>query len=99
MSSHQVHFTEASPLSHVQASQHFSQELKSFGPSCEAFIEVNSLNDRLHRQLYELFESTLRSKWHRSIVGWFGSFDEETGSYLADGLYGAMCDNVKAQEE
>jgi hypothetical protein len=32
-------------------------------------------------------------------VGWFGSFDEETGSYLADGLYGAMCDDVKAREE
>jgi hypothetical protein len=49
--------------------------------------------------LYELFESTLATKWHQSIVGWFDGFDEETVSYLADGLYAAMCEDVEVQRE
>jgi hypothetical protein len=98
MSSHQFHPTEASPLSHMPTSQGFSGGLQSFGPSCEAFIEGNSLGDRLHRQLHELFEGTLVSKWRHTIMGWFDNFDEDAALYLADGLYIAMCDDAKARE-
>jgi hypothetical protein len=94
--SHQVHF----PESHTPSSPGFPLGgLQSFGPLCETFIEENALGDRLHRRLWELFESTLTSKWHQTIIGWFSSYDEETALHLADGLYHAMCHDSKAKDE
>jgi hypothetical protein len=88
-------FTET----HVPSRPVSSGGLQSFGPASEAFIERNGLGDRTHRQLQELFKNTLASKWRQTIQTWFNSYDEDTVSYLTDGLYQAMCRDVNAVDE
>jgi hypothetical protein len=94
-SSHQAHFMGF----HTSSSPELSIGLQSFGPFCEAFIEENTLSDRLHQQLRDLFDGTLSSKWKPTIRGWFGGYDEETASRLADGLFRAMCQDIKGNDE
>jgi hypothetical protein len=66
--------------------------LRSFGVQCERFIEDHNLGDRLHRQLHDLYESTLATKWYQEIFKWFEAYDEV--EELTEGLYRAFCEDV-----
>lgn len=92
---HQVHFSgtsRAAPSSYASAG--YGGGLRSFGAATARFIDRHGLSDRLHRQLYELYEGTLATKWLQEIAKWFQDCDEIVVQDLAGGLYAAMCEDA-----
>lgn len=86
-------------VSRPSSSSDFVGGLQSFGPSTESFIEEHNLGDRLHRQLHELYDNSLSHKWHTAIGKWFDGYGENQGYLVADGLYTAMCADVRVRAD